>query len=550
MPRIELGEVGIGGLNSDTPAQKQSLTTFARGLNMRPFDGSLQGVFDMTRTDNANNIGGGQAVNTGANPRNIYAMTQWTPTGEDTLNFVYLYETDSDGLNLTFQIVEDITDSGSTSITGSTAVTPLDDNARFNIDLFPFNDIVIANDGASTPRELRRITQIDIDNDSSLAGQLNNYAAFPLTGWIGGTTAQRLLTYNNRIIALNGDGSYTGSENLGNVSLIWSTPITALGTLSGIDFVARSTNSAGDDIVTESVGEILDAAELGEYLIVYKEDAVLQYQDSGNPLYLVGRLLFDDDGLYSPGCFADIGNGRHFVVGNYGIYLHDGGPNKENISRGRIEGSLYTDVDPAARDRAFVFHHASDKEVWVCYSSINRTGNTTGCDKAFCYNYKNNTWYKRDLPTVGTDGVRNITESELNGKVLIFAWGKAGIFQLGDERAGGTYVSSGWVQFLDNNLGDETVTKKISSVYPKGEASFRCAVVSKNSVMANSVVKDSDQIAVSSSDSSSRTFNPSTKHKEDYRLNGRYYDIELSMNSTINPKITGFDVEVSTGGKR
>jgi len=472
------------------------------------------------------------------------------PLLEKILNFIYLYEDDSDGLDLTFQIVDDITNATTTSVTGSATLTPLDDNARFNIDLFPFNDIVIANDGTQAPREVRKITQVDIDANSGLAGLLGNYAAFPLTGWIAGTTAQRLLTYNNRIIALNGDGSYTGSENLGNVSLIWSTPIAALGTLTGIDFVARSTNSAGDDIVTETVGEILDAAELGEYLIVYKEDSVLQYQDTGDPLYLVGRLLFDDDGLYSPGCFADIGDGKHFVVGNYGIYLHDGGPNKENISRGRIESALYNDVDENTRDRAFVFHHTSDKEVWVCYSSTNRTGVTTGCDKAFCYNYKNNTWYKRDLPVSGLNGIRGMTESELNGKIFIFAWGKAGIFQLGDERNSGDYLTSGWVQFLDNNLGDESIVKNISAVYPKGEADFRCSVVGKNSVVASSVVKDSDQFAVSSSDSSSRTFSPSTKYKEDYRLNGRYYDIELSMKNTTNPKITGFDVEVSPGGKR
>lgn len=550
MPRIELGEVGIGGLNSDTPAQKQNLTTFARGINMRSFDNSLQGVFDMTKTDEANNIGGGQAENTGASPRNLYAMSQWTPTGEDTLNFIYLYEDDSDGLNLTFQIVDDITNTASTSISGSATLTPLDDNSRFNIDLFPFNDIIIANDGAQSPREVRKITQGDIDNDSSLAGSLGNYAAFLLTGWISGTTAQRMLTYNNRIIALNGDGSYTGSENLGNVSLIWSTPITALGTLAGVDFIASSTNSAGDDILTESVGEILDASELGEYLIVYKEDSVMQYQDTGDPLYLVGRLLFDDDGLYSPGCFADIGDGKHFVVGNYGIYLHDGGPNKENVSRGRIENELYKDVDENARDRAFVFHHTSDKEVWVCYSSAGRTGTTTGCDKAFCYNYKNNTWYKRDLPVSGFDGTRGITKSELNGKIFIFGWGKAGILQLGDERSSGNYLSSGWVQFLDNNLGDESIVKSIYAVYPKGEADFRCAVVGKQSVVASSVVKDSDQSAVSSSSSSSRTFSPSTKYKEDYRLSGRYYDIELSMKDTTNPKITGFDVEVYPGGKR
>jgi len=549
MPRIKLGEVGIGGLNSDTPAQKQDLTTFARGLNMRPFDNSLQGVFDLTKTSTANNIGGG-ADNISVTPRNVYAMSQWTPTGSSEFNVIYMYENDSDGLNLTFQIVDDILNPTTTQVVGSSTLTPMDDNDRFNIDLFPFNDIVIANDGASTPREIRKITQVDIDANSGLTGLLDNYAAFPLTGWISGVTSERLLTYRNRIIAINGGGVYTGSENLGNVSLIWSTPITALGTLSGIDFIARSTNSAGDDMVTDTVGELLDAAELGEYLIVYKEDGVLQYQDVGDPLYLVGRLLFDDDGLYSPGCFADIGNGKHFVVGNYGVYLHDGGPNKENISRGRIEKALYTDVDPEARDRAFVFHHASDKEVWMCYSSVDRTGVTTGCNRAFCYNYITNSWYKRDLPVGGTDGIRGMTEGELKGKLYIFAWGKSGVYQLGDERNEGTFLSSGWVQFLDNNLGDESVVKKISSVYPKGEAPFRCAISSKNTVNRDTDVRDNDSYALSGANAASRTFDPSLKHKEDYRLTGRYFDIELSMKDSENPNITGFDVEVISGGSR
>ena len=97
----------------------------------------------------------------------------------------------------------------------------------------------------------------------------------------------------------------------------------------------------------------------------------------------MGRVLFDDDGLYSPGCFADIGGGRHFVVGNSGVYMHDGGPNKQNISRGRIERELYADVDLVARDRTFVAHHPADKEVWICYKSVDFIGTNTGCDRAF-----------------------------------------------------------------------------------------------------------------------------------------------------------------------
>ena len=144
---------------------------------------------------------------------------------------------------------------------------------------------------------------------------------------------------------MNVSEEYLGSESYGNATMLWSTQITDLGTLVGTTWAAAATNSAGDDIITETVGDILDARPLGNYLIVYKSDGVYRVQDTGDPLYLVTELLFEDDGLYSPVCLVDIGGGRHFVAGNYGIYLHDGGPNKENISRGRIEAALFADIN-------------------------------------------------------------------------------------------------------------------------------------------------------------------------------------------------------------
>ena len=114
------------------------------------------------------------------------------------------------------------------------------------------------------------------------------YSTALIPNWIAtGVTANRMFQYQNRLIALNLNGAYLG-ENLGNVSLVWSTPITQLGNLEGIDFQFTSSNSAGDDVITETVGEVLDGAQLGEYLIIYKEDAVLQYTDTGEPLYLSG----------------------------------------------------------------------------------------------------------------------------------------------------------------------------------------------------------------------------------------------------------------------
>ena len=117
------------------------------------------------------------------------------------------------------------------TLTGDMAATNLDDDARFNVDMFPFNDVLIVNDGISQPIVLFR-------NDD------DDYVARFILGWPNGVsdlaqaatdvrvTAERMTHYNNRLIALNVSGNYLGDDadddgddvQYGNVSLLWSTP--------------------------------------------------------------------------------------------------------------------------------------------------------------------------------------------------------------------------------------------------------------------------------------------------------------------------------------
>jgi len=317
MPTIPLQNLGIKGLNTDVPAQALSPENFSDGLNMRPSDGSLQGVYKFPTAFDTNV--------TGSSARNVLAATQWTPVGSDNFNLAYLYESSSGVVS--FQVSQDVLNPISSS--GVNATTNLSLNGRFGFDFFTFNGVIIVNDGINQP--------IRISNNGTEASP--NYQSLFLSNWYSGAangsaqegvvanrvTAQKMAAYNNRLIALNLSGAYLANENLGNSSLAWSTPITDINTLNGMTWRYASTNSAGDDILTETSGQLLDAAQLGPYLIVYKDDSVYRYQDTGSPLYLTSEMLFEDDGLYSPDCFEDIGDGRHFVLGNYGIYIHDGG---------------------------------------------------------------------------------------------------------------------------------------------------------------------------------------------------------------------------------
>ena len=540
MPTIPLQNLGIQGLNTDVPAQALSPENFSDGLNMRPSDGSLQGVYKFPTAFDTNV--------TGNSARNVLAATQWTPVGSDNFNLAYLYESSSGVVS--FQVSQDVLNPIS-SASSVTATTNLSLNGRFGFDFFTFNGVIIVNDGINQP--------IRISNNGTEASP--NYQSLYLANWFSGAadgsaqegivanrvTTQRLASYNNRLVALNLSGAYLANENLGNSSLAWSTPITDINTLNGITWRYSSTNSAGDDILTETSGQLLDAAQLGPYLIVYKDDSVYRYQDSGDPLYLVSELLFDDDGLYSPNCFEDIGGGRHFVLGNYGIYIHDGGPNKQDISQGRIQKDIYDTVNPAHRDRTFTFRNSRDKEVWVCYSALTEHDGTsrsgTGCNFAYVYNYSSDTWYKRTI-----NNLKGITEGEINGQLYIYGFGTGGIFLLSNN-----LVSDGYARFLKQDLGNPNVTKRITAVYPMSTNTFNTTAITSSSLNDTNTVDAQFNLAFANRDNAyKRTFDPSvgSGYKKDYRLTGRYFNLEVAMSGTNNPELTGMDLEVTPSGAR
>jgi hypothetical protein len=534
MPTIPLQNLGIKGLNTDVPAQALSPENFSEGLNLRPADGSLQGVYKFPDSFDVNT--------TGAASRNVLAITQWTPVGSDSFNLAYLWKNPSDNV-ITLQVSNDVESSLPTD-TGYYAATTLVENTRFGFDFFPFNGVLIINDGISQP--------IRVSNNGTEAAP--NYQALYISNWFSGAgdgssqegipanrvTAQRMASYNNRLIALNLSGQYLSDENLGNSTLAWSTPITDIGTLNLMTWKYATTNSAGDDILTETPGQLLDAAQLGPYLIVYKDDSVYRYQDSGDPLYLVSEMLFDDDGLYSPGCFEDIGDGRHLVLGNYGIYLHDGGPNKQDISKGRIQKDIYSTVNPAHKNRTFTFLNTRDKEVWVCYSAVGNLG--VGANFAYIYNYQDDTWYKRTLPDLA-----GLSEGEINGQIYIYGFNDTGIFLLSD-----TLESDGYARFLKQDLGNPHLTKNITAVYPMSGSRFNITALTANSI-SSSIVDTELAKAYSEREANyKRTFDPNSisGYKKDYRINGRYFNLEVSMDGAVNPYITGMDLELKPSGKR
>ena len=282
--------------------------------------------------------------------------------------------------------------------------------------------------------------------------------------------ARGMTQFNGRLIAYNlylDRPDAPGIEETSPIELAWSQPITSLQSLNGVQWNASAQNSAGNDYITESPGEILSALQLNEYLIVYKSDSVYLYQDTGAPNYLVAKQLYNDDGILNTKTAVSINSQRHFVVGNKGIYIHQGGVEKQNISRGRIEEAFFRGtggIDLNYRGIAFCYHNILEKEVWVCYRSKDvitpniTAGGVVGCNRAYCYNYLTDTWYQRSL-----DNVTDITDIDISGSTativaqpaIQYANAPSYLYQFPqvDDTSTGIFENTAYIQFDDRDLG-------------------------------------------------------------------------------------------------
>ena len=246
MPYQELPGIGMQGLNTDTPAQALDQAYFSEGNNMRPFDGSLQTAFgfaDVSDTITPLN------PSDGILRRDVYAFTHFIQTGSDKFRAAYFFKDPDDG-EFKIQIINDITGEGAIVEGSVTPDGPTMIATRLGLQLFAFNGVLVVNDGADGgPEFFKAVGDDPPELDSA--------------GWLGAAvSAERIVPYNNRLVALNIDGEYLDAS-LGNATIVWSTPITELGDISGINFAFTANNSAGDDILTETPGEVLDAGTLG-----------------------------------------------------------------------------------------------------------------------------------------------------------------------------------------------------------------------------------------------------------------------------------------------
>jgi len=566
-PEIDFSAIG---LVVDIPANAIPQGGWSNSLNVRPRNGAVEGVNafanDILLHHSDANIANGEAK----------AICQFTPAGGSNLIIAYIVK----GVNGNGSVIL-YNSAGANNAAKWNNITNATANQVFTFDddhppqIFVFNELLIVNPATDAPPQFTTATVaagslVELPNwvydttatttaaGSFVAGSKYTIKVVGNTSFTGiGASANTvgvtftatgvgsgngtatitapiivrvLKSFNTRLIGMNVKEEHnagTADDKFQPIDLLFSSNISTIASLAAAEWTASTTNTAGDAFLVDTPGKILDGGQLGEFFIAYKSDSVVRIRETGDSFVLAIESIFEDDGIYSTRCFANIGNSQHLVVGNYGVYIHDGQSQKQDIAKDLFRDTMYALVKPAERNRTFVFQQTRDKEVWFCLPS--NANSTTGCDIAFCYDYSAGKIHKRTLP-----GLSDLFETEQNGELKIFGCKSGTRLQVLSNTA---LEANGFFERINDNLTNNSIHKQIKRIHVTAKGACKLAITGTKFL--------SDTASYTNVD-----FNPALTHKVDVRTSGRFMNLKVTMNGTVNPELTNLQFDIKVIGVR
>lgn len=323
-----------------------------------------------------------------------------------------------------------------------------------------------------------------VDDPQMLSATGSNFAA--LSNWLSSTTCKCIRPFRRFLVAMD----TTESSTRYPFRVRWSHPAEG-GTVPTTWDAADATKDAGYVDLSQSNGFVIDCLPLGDINVVYKEDSIWSMSFEGGQSIFGFRQLFSDAGILGRDCVKDFDN-KHFVVSEDDVYIHDG-QTKQSIVDTQIRDELFNSIHPDYKTRTFVVADREKNEMWICFTS-NTNSTDAFADTAYVWNWRNNSWSKRDLPnvsyiawgvvdTVSTtdwsesgdwDTDNDSWDSPLKPSLLLADAGDTKLYVLGTNQNAGTSFRA-WVQKDSMNLGypgTKSVTKIVPRVSGTGPIDF------------------------------------------------------------------------------
>ena len=204
-----------------------------------------------------------------------------------------------------------------------------------------------------------------------------------MTAWPASTRARLIRGYKSFLVAV---GLIEDAVEKNNV-IMWSDAAYNNQLPPNWDYNDPASFSGQATVGTED-GHLVDAAVMGDQLILYCEHGAHSMQFVGGSFVMQFRELFKY-GLINRGAVG-IFDRMHFCVGRNVIYVHDG-VNVKRVAEARVERAIYSDIaDPSTVQVAV---NKAVNEIVIKFRSQSKNI-TVG----WVWNYLYDTWTRMDMP--------------------------------------------------------------------------------------------------------------------------------------------------------
>jgi len=498
--------LGEGGLNTDTPPMLVPPNTFTDVLNVRFYSNAVQTI-------------------TGETTGRVLSIVpdfgvHWRRPDQGYNIF---------GKNGNFVKVDSAGNQSSMLASSDTIYA----NSDWQSTLFNGGYAIVINNGTSTP--------LYCLYGSSTAGSTFQ----PLPGWnyTAGTTVTakviRSLNYSlvagNLTITSSGINTYApGTIRVsvqaptGNIPQVWQPGLTT---------------DTADEFELSSTSPVLDMAELRGNMFIYTSDSI--------SILTVGQVTKVNSyskayGILNTDCVIEV-DGKHFVIDRNDIYMHNGAGNIESIADSKVKNYFFRNLNRSYINKVQITKNLFYKEIWISYPK----GNSTVCNEALIFNFKNNTWTKRTLYNVSYifNGPSNISnEFQYSNEVLYMTTNTTQTLVTDDSynmwNGSNLVPFESYVEKKKLNTGDVTGSSLISSVYTifdnvPIDANIGIYLKGQNNYVDN-VTFTSDDLFV---------FEPNNQksqgYKVDPRVNGRVMNYKISSTGYWRMSLYAFDIKTA-----
>jgi hypothetical protein len=178
-----------------------------------------------------------------------------------------------------------------------------------------------------------------------------------LPGWPAGAYCKAIRAFKYHLFALN---VFNGTAQFGN-SLWWSAGAEP-GALPAT-WIPAPDNDAGDMILADTQGDIVDGLSLRDAFIVYKSFTTYALSYVAGQYVYTQRKLFLTTGIQSSNCVTEI-NGEHWVFTGTDLIRHDG-QNFKSILTNKVKTTLVNSIDPGKISWVCVTARHRNNQIWV-----------------------------------------------------------------------------------------------------------------------------------------------------------------------------------------